>query len=282
MDNRIDELRSHLEEIARGHLVAAGFETSSPDPRVAWTAFKAFARASISRPKTITIGYEAYQSGRSRSHALAVIRAQRRSGERHRVARRLRVVTPSSRFAGRCCRPELVVGRAPHVKYLVPGSRSRPHFSRMPRSRCVDLGRFQRLNVDLRESTGGYRLGTAAPCPRLGTRYARAPASTTPARSTGVRAALDHLWSTIIHQGTPWTATAPAALVVADFLDDPIIDSVWESWFGNPLECSRRRESRTIENPAGSCATATVVPFLLVDPTRQSDLAVASHPEGAW
>lgn len=30
-----------------------------------------------------------------------------------------------------------------------------------------------------------------------------------------VTAALNHLWSALIHQGTPWTATAPAALVVA-------------------------------------------------------------------
>lgn len=29
--------------------------------------------------------------------------------------------------------------------------------------------------------------------------------------------ALEHLWSAIIHQGTPWTATGPAALVVAGF-----------------------------------------------------------------
>jgi hypothetical protein len=32
--------------------------------------------------------------------------------------------------------------------------------------------------------------------------------------------ALDHLWSAIIHQGTPWTATGPVALVVAGFLVD--------------------------------------------------------------
>jgi hypothetical protein len=32
--------------------------------------------------------------------------------------------------------------------------------------------------------------------------------------------ALSHLWSAIIHQGTPWTATGPAALVVAGLLSD--------------------------------------------------------------
>jgi hypothetical protein len=36
--------------------------------------------------------------------------------------------------------------------------------------------------------------------------------------------ALSHLWSAIIHQGTPWTATGPVALVVAGFLSDERID----------------------------------------------------------
>jgi hypothetical protein len=36
--------------------------------------------------------------------------------------------------------------------------------------------------------------------------------------------ALEHLWSAIIHQGTPWTATGPAALVVAGFLSDERLD----------------------------------------------------------
>ncbi len=36
--------------------------------------------------------------------------------------------------------------------------------------------------------------------------------------------AMEHLWSAIIHQGTPWTATAPAALVVAGLLSDERID----------------------------------------------------------
>jgi hypothetical protein len=36
--------------------------------------------------------------------------------------------------------------------------------------------------------------------------------------------AMSHLWSAIIHQGTPWTATGPAALVVAGFLSDERID----------------------------------------------------------
>jgi hypothetical protein len=38
------------------------------------------------------------------------------------------------------------------------------------------------------------------------------------------RAAMSHLWSAIIHQGTPWTATGPAALVVAGLLSDGRID----------------------------------------------------------
>jgi hypothetical protein len=36
--------------------------------------------------------------------------------------------------------------------------------------------------------------------------------------------AMSHLWSAIIHQGTPWTATGRAALVVAGFLSDERID----------------------------------------------------------
>ncbi|MGC4747541.1 hypothetical protein ACLQ28_18075 [Micromonospora sp. DT201] len=35
--------------------------------------------------------------------------------------------------------------------------------------------------------------------------------------------ALEHLWSAIIHQGTPWTATPPAALEVAALLADPLV-----------------------------------------------------------
>ncbi|MEV4094485.1 hypothetical protein [Streptosporangium saharense] len=33
--------------------------------------------------------------------------------------------------------------------------------------------------------------------------------------------AVDHLWAAVIHQGTPWSATPPAALVVAGLLADP-------------------------------------------------------------
>jgi hypothetical protein len=36
--------------------------------------------------------------------------------------------------------------------------------------------------------------------------------------------ALHHLWTAVIHQGTPSSATAPAALVVAGLLSDPRID----------------------------------------------------------
>jgi hypothetical protein len=36
--------------------------------------------------------------------------------------------------------------------------------------------------------------------------------------------AMQHLWSAIIHQGTPWSATGPVALVVAGLLSDERID----------------------------------------------------------
>jgi hypothetical protein len=38
------------------------------------------------------------------------------------------------------------------------------------------------------------------------------------------RRAVAHLWSAVIHQGTPWTATEPAALVVAGLIVDGRID----------------------------------------------------------
>ena len=38
------------------------------------------------------------------------------------------------------------------------------------------------------------------------------------------RAAVKYLWSAILHQGTAWTATAPAALVVAGLLEDRRLD----------------------------------------------------------
>jgi hypothetical protein len=38
------------------------------------------------------------------------------------------------------------------------------------------------------------------------------------------REAMSHLWCAVIHQGTPWTATGPAAQVVAGLLSDDRID----------------------------------------------------------
>ncbi|MEU6078496.1 hypothetical protein [Micromonospora sp. NPDC047074] len=38
--------------------------------------------------------------------------------------------------------------------------------------------------------------------------------------AAGRRAALEHLWSAVIHQGTPWTATPPAAVAVAALIGD--------------------------------------------------------------
>ena len=40
--------------------------------------------------------------------------------------------------------------------------------------------------------------------------------------------ALSHLWSAIIHQGTPWTATGPAALFIAGLLSDRRFDRALE------------------------------------------------------
>jgi hypothetical protein len=41
--------------------------------------------------------------------------------------------------------------------------------------------------------------------------------------------AIEHLWSAIIHQGTPYTATGPAALVIAGLLSDERLDYPDES-----------------------------------------------------
>jgi hypothetical protein len=52
--------------------------------------------------------------------------------------------------------------------------------------------------------------------------HAYGRATDTPAHlaalAAGSPSGLDHLWSAIIHQGTPWTATAPAALAVAEMV----------------------------------------------------------------
>ncbi len=62
--------------------------------------------------------------------------------------------------------------------------------------------------------------------------HAYGPATDTPAHLRALlekdgeprREALFHLWSAILHQGTPWLATAPAALVVAGFLSGERLD----------------------------------------------------------
>jgi hypothetical protein len=43
-------------------------------------------------------------------------------------------------------------------------------------------------------------------------------------------AALVHLFGAVIHQGTPWSATAPTALAVARMLDDPRLDVGEVGW----------------------------------------------------
>ncbi|WP_433345113.1 hypothetical protein ACQP25_23155 [Microtetraspora malaysiensis] len=49
------------------------------------------------------------------------------------------------------------------------------------------------------------------------------------------RAALDHLNSAVIHQGTPWTATASAALAVGQILRDPSIADPDTAWLRRDL-----------------------------------------------
>ena len=60
--DRTDELRQRAERVAQEHLRHAGVDLEAPDPRAVWRAFKAFAAAAIVEPRTITIGYEAYNA----------------------------------------------------------------------------------------------------------------------------------------------------------------------------------------------------------------------------
>ena len=48
-----------MEHIAQEHLRGAGVDLKAPDVRAVWRAFKAFAAAPITEPRTVTIGYEA-------------------------------------------------------------------------------------------------------------------------------------------------------------------------------------------------------------------------------
>jgi len=62
--------------------------------------------------------------------------------------------------------------------------------------------------------------------------HAYGPALDTPGHLAALRdgdeaareEALEHLWSAVIHQGTPWPATPPAALAVAELLGDSSLD----------------------------------------------------------
>lgn len=80
------------------------------------------------------------------------------------------------------------------------------------------------FHADWIGSFGDNRLDKASPRLRSCHRHARAFARLA-ARGPGIpQASHVPLWSAIIHQGTPWTATGPAALVVAGLLSDERID----------------------------------------------------------
>ncbi|WP_428965721.1 hypothetical protein [Micromonospora fluostatini] len=50
-------------------------------------------------------------------------------------------------------------------------------------------------------------------------------------------AALGHLWSAVIHQGTPWTATPPAAAAVAALVGDPRLSGAADAALRADLLC---------------------------------------------
>lgn len=71
-------------------------------------------------------------------------------------------------------------------------------------------------------------------------------------------AALDHLWSAVIHQGTPWTATPPTAAAVAGMLTDPRLAAT-----------DRVALLRFLAAVAEAC-----------QPGADADLAALAHPAG--
>src|SRR6266511_1842818 len=76
------------------------------------------------------------------------------------------------------------------------------------------------------------------------------------------QAALDHLGAAVIHQGTPWTVTPVAALVVAGLLPDPalsrpVADSISAAtgWPPLPLRAVLHQRCSTRLHPASPTAT---------------------------
>lgn len=67
---------------------------------------------------------------------------------------------------------------------------------------------------------------------------------------TARRAAMDHLWSAIIHQGTPWLATPRVALFVAEHLTDPQVDDIRDqllSFLACVIEAPSSRDRAQLE-----------------------------------
>jgi hypothetical protein len=52
-------------------------------------------------------------------------------------------------------------------------------------------------------------------------------------------AAMDYLWGAILHQGSPWMATAPVARFVAGVLDDPHLDTGHATVFAGSVRSYR-------------------------------------------
>ena len=86
--------------------------------------------------------------------------------------------------------------------------------------------------------------------------------------AAGRKAAMEHLWSAIIHQGTPWTATGPVALVVAGLLLDERIDRGPEPIRANLMSFlvevaeTFNRTGMTIEELERMAAAANIGPLI--------------------
>ena len=97
--------------------------------------------------------------------------------------------------------------------------------------------------------------------------HAYGPATDTPAHLHALlegneqarHEAMSHLWSAIIHQGTPWTATGPAALVIAGLLSDERIDRGAKASGAEPI----RGEPPSAESAAGESLRADLLSFLV-------------------
>ncbi|GAA0972381.1 hypothetical protein GCM10009555_025460 [Acrocarpospora macrocephala] len=106
--------------------------------------------------------------------------------------------------------------------------------------------------------------------------------------------ALDHLWSAVIHQGTPWSVTPPAALVVAGLLADlgsaePASDSISAAagFQAKPLRGSMLRFLAAVAEAAEPDTAEEEIRAVAYPEDREDEIdtaleAILAGDEGAW